>query len=539
MLYANYIRNKMHHLVKSVFASGYPLKIISKFKKKAVGYTIHGKTEIGKNLIPYPYINTTKTTNGVTYTDNGDGSVTVSGTATGYSDFFFKIMSIAPNTTFTFSKNQSDDAANMAFVLRQLDENRALVGTEISLIPTVATHTFTTAENARYIQIACKRYANAECKGTYKPMLELGDTATEYEKYTVYGVGDKTKNLIPYPYANTTKTVNGVTFTDNGDGSITVNGTATANATFYIKTTDKNFKPSSTTLYISGCPAGGSLSTYRMTVSAFKQTESDYTYVVGASDIGNGALLNLTNKDYSQLELSINIFSGTTVNNLVFKPMLELGNTATDYEPYGYKIPLVNRGKNLIPYPYANTTKTVSGVTFTDNGDGSITVNGTATANTWFNLSSKTQNKIYIPKGIYTMSGGSSEETSTVFGLEINVYNGDTKVTSFSTKGNRLTVDTTPYTFTNISAYITIYAGATVNNLVLRPMLEIGDTATDYEPYRAPDTTNVYHTAPLKDGESISYKADSLPELQLYKGENNITADTAVAPSAIDIKYLN
>ena len=39
------------------------------------------------------------------------------------------------------------------------------------------------------------------------------------------------------------------------------------------------------------------------------------------------------------------------------------------------------------------------------------------------------------------MSGGSSEETSTAFGLEINVYNGDTKVTGFSTKGNRLTVD--------------------------------------------------------------------------------------------------
>ena len=407
MLYANYIRNKMHHLVKSVFASGYPLKIISKFKKKAVNYTIHGKTEIGKNLIPYPYMYTTRTVNGVTYTDNGDGSVTVSGTATGYSDFFFKIMSIAPNTTFTFSKNQSDDAANVAFTLRQLDENRALIGTEISLVPTVATHTFTTAENARYIQIACKRYANAECKGTYKPMLELGDTATEYEKYTVYGVGDKTntdyepygykiplvnsgKNLIPYPYSQTTKTVNGVTFTDNGDGTITVSGTATADAWYYIKTVGANFKPDSSTLYCSGCPAGGSSTSYKLSTKAFKQTSTGYTYVVGAVDAGNGAVLDLNNKEYSQLEISVGVFSGTTVNNVVFKPMLELGNTATDYEPY-----------------------------------------------------------------------------------------------------------------------------------------------------RAPDTTNVYHNAQLKDGESISYKADGLPELQLYKGENNITADTAVAPSAIDIKYLN
>lgn len=137
----------------------------------------------GKNLIPYPYMYTTKTENGVTWTDNGDGSVTVSGTATGYSDFIFKIMSIAPNKTFTFSKNQSDDAANIAFILKQLDENRVPVGTEINLIPTVMTHTFNTVENARYIQIACKRYGNAECKGTYKPMLELGDAATEYEPY--------------------------------------------------------------------------------------------------------------------------------------------------------------------------------------------------------------------------------------------------------------------------------------------------------------------------------------------------------------------
>ena len=69
--------------------------------------------------------------------------------------------------------------------------------------------------------------------------------------------------------------------------------------------------------------------------------------------------------------------------------------------------------------------------------------------------------------------------------------------------------------------------------------LELGEEITEYEPYRASDTTNVYHNAQLKDGESINYKADDLPELQLYKGENNITADTAVTPSAIDIKYLN
>lgn len=401
MLYANYIRNKMHNVVKRVFSSGYPLKIISKFNKKAVDYTIHGKTEIGKNLIPYPYMYTTKTENGVTWTDNGDGSVTVSGTATGYSDFIFKIMSIAPNTTFTFSKNQSNDAANIAFMLKQLDENRVPVGTEINLIPNVVTHTFNTVENARYIQIACKRYRNAECKGTYKPMLELGDTATEYEPYTKYGVGD------------------------------------------------------------------------------------------------------------------------------------------LDSESGKYKITLINAGKNLIIYPYAvNMSVTRSGVTFTDNGYGIVTANGTATANISLLLN---KTNITLENGTYTLSGCPEGGGINTYKVYSSLYKGAiTGVNdNISDIGSGATIDTNLTGYNAMRIYIRIMKDTVCNNLVFKPMLCKSETATEYEPYRAPDTTNVYHTTPLKDGESISYKADDLPELQLYKGENNITADTAVAPSTIDIKYLN
>ena len=48
-----------------------------------------------------------------------------------------------------------------------------------------------------------------------------------------------------------------------------------------------------------------------------------------------------------------------------------------------------NCGKNLIPYPYGQTTEVRNGVTFTDNGDGTITVNGTATSNTYFIFNDK------------------------------------------------------------------------------------------------------------------------------------------------------
>lgn len=42
---------------------------------------------MSKNLIPYPYYQTTRTTNGITFTDNGDGTITANGTATANANF--------------------------------------------------------------------------------------------------------------------------------------------------------------------------------------------------------------------------------------------------------------------------------------------------------------------------------------------------------------------------------------------------------------------------------------------------------------------
>ena len=671
MIYANYILNKIKCLPKAVFASGFPLKLKSKFKRNALNYTIHGKTVTGKNLIPYPYVSTTKTVNGITFTDNGDGTITVNGTATANTNFqCSNLSSISmPQGNYILSSGVPDDdaknAVGLAFGYKIGDESRTVLYT------IGGQRTFTLNETAMCDVIIVIRANQTVNNIVFKPMLELGDTATEYEKYTVYGVGDKTKNLLPYPYANTTKTVNGVTFTDNGDGSITVNGTATANATFYIKTTDKNFKPSSTTLYISGCPVGGSSNTYMISVNAYKQTESGHKYIAGASDTGNSAMLNLTNKDYSQLELPIIVFSGTTVNNIVFKPYL-------------INLDDLNDADNILPYPYRETTLTRSGITFTDNCDGSITANGTATARAYFILQ---EGKWLLP-GKYYLSGcpsGGSVKTYFVtgngyaggndtgngivysintdapqtnivlivdsgatvnnlifkpkmipldyepYGYKIPLVNrgknlanceGITSVTakgltieylknedcflingtvtssgvwelkylntkinpgtyySLSTKYVSGTIDKTNATTTtkyaviyfgknntpglstnwldcgldmvnvakenrvNDCNYITrmnfyIESGITFDNYKVKIQLELGSSATDYEPYRAPDTTNVYHTAPLKDGDSISYKADRLPELQMYKGENNITTDTTITPVSIDIRYLN
>ena len=138
------------------------------------------------------------------------------------------------------------------------------------------------------------------------------------------------------------------------------------------------------------------------------------------------------------------------------------------------------QGKNLLPYPYGHTTQTVSGIRFTDNGDGSITINGTAESSAAFNLFVGA-----MPvDGIYTISGltGGSGSSYYIQPFTTDAAHGGV------TDGSR-TYEWTNTVLTRL--VINIAIGATVNNVVVRPMLEIGSAATDYEPYILPTQTDV------------------------------------------------
>ena len=210
-----------------------------------------------------------------------------------------------------------------------------------------------------------------------------------------------------------------------------------------------------------------------------------------------------------------------------------------DSESGKYKITLANAGKNLIIYPYAiDMSATRSGVTFTDNGYGIVTANGTATANISLLLN---RTNITLENGTYTLSGCPEGGGTNTYKVYSALYKGTVTGAkdNISDIGSGATIDTNLTGYNAMRMYIRIMKGTVCNNLVFKPMLCKSETATEYAPYREPYTADIYLTAPLKNGESISYKADSLPELQLHKGENNIYVDTEVKPSAIDVKYLN
>lgn len=132
------------------------------------------------------------------------------------------------------------------------------------------------------------------------------------------GMTRKCANLIPPK--NDIGTISGLSFTNNADGSITVNGTATHN--IYLNLAD--FYNLDGEYYISGCPAGGSIDTYRIIV--------DENNKGNAYDIGEGA--RFTAKKGNVYSILISVLEGVTLTNAVFKPMLNRGTTALPYEPY-------------------------------------------------------------------------------------------------------------------------------------------------------------------------------------------------------------
>lgn len=137
------------------------------------------------------------------------------------------------------------------------------------------------------------------------------------------------KNMIPYPYHTPNiHTTNGITFTVNDDKSITANGTATAQADYYIKT---NLPIRKGRYTLSGCPEGGMIDNkVYYTIQAFGDTL--YVSGNGILDTGSGAEIDAT-EDFIIKRIMIRIAKDTVCDNVIFRPQLEIGGTATAYEP--------------------------------------------------------------------------------------------------------------------------------------------------------------------------------------------------------------
>lgn len=297
----------------------------------------------------------------------------------------------------------------------------------------------------------------------------------------------RSKNLIPHPYPKTTNTANGITFTDNGDGTVTVNGTATNTAEFSLGWANYDLLTKGEKYYISGAPTTDN-SVY-FVLNLYNHTGSGNTYVQSFS--ANKIIDTSTvTKAWNNCSMAIVVRKGTTVSNMVVKPMLEHATTPSAYTPYVKdlsSVKMVTTGKNLILYPYAITSKTENGIRFTDNGDGTITANGTATADTAFKCQTFVDVDKVLPSGNYFASGCPQNGSVNTYTINFAFKYNNIGFSDVIDRGAGVLINA-PNGIEKIYAVIRIKSGTTVENLTFKPMLELGSVASEYEPYVAPTT---------------------------------------------------
>lgn len=256
-----------------------------------------------------------------------------------------------------------------------------------------------------------------------------------------------------------------------------------------------------------GCPSNGSNNTYCIVIYYF---DNDGTSEGAFFDVGNGYII----QDYPKLSIGIVVRKGVTVNNLVFKPMIVEDTTKTygDFEPYvgGKPSPspeypqeiksVVNpviktHGKNLLKATLQ--TNTQNGVTCINNGDGTYTLNGIATALIDMALSTN----FHIENGkMYRMTGWVKNVSGFIY-----LING---------KGDaRDTGDGVTFTYNDVTndlkvIHIVIAKDAIINNVIIKPMIctDINATYDDFEPYQETQATLPYelNAIPVSSGGNVT-----------------------------------
>lgn len=262
----------------------------------------------------------------------------------------------------------------------------------------------------------------------------------------------------------TTQTVNGVTFTVNADGSITVSGTATADA--YLDIGAADLEPGS--YILNGCPANGH--------GGFIYG----SYTTGSAYYDYGSGVTISNDTKQRFSVGMKVNNGSNVPNITFYPMIRLVSIAdATYQPYSNIRPITGRtgtvlgraGKNLLPKlePHSGS---LNGLSYIIADDGTVTVSGTTTAN------------VNIPiHGTYAsvenvFPGLRSKE---LFALNVTV-----RITNPETGANRYTGGAITLADDEFISYVymTWPSGSTYSGQKYYPSITLGHAAPAFEPYQ-------------------------------------------------------
>lgn len=433
-----------------------------------------------------------------------------------------------PNTTYTFSKMPT----NRLFMAETSEENPT-IGTvctnpieSLGEPPKQNYCTLTTTSTAKNLIVTVAylynvSYTLQDIINTSQ--LEEGTTATSYVPYgylpsykKIIKVNNNPVQLLDKSKYGPSETISGVTFTNNGDGSFTINGTSTTQIyASLINTSTTTIRLNTSHKYLlSGCPKEGSSSLFLYV---------DNGGALFGYDTGSGSIGTPT-KTYATITISVS--KNTVINNAIFKPalydltaMYGAGNEPTtvaefrakypnDYYEYNpsqylvsYRKNLVTDGstKNLFDFSkfYKNTYSNVANGVLVEKlsngaiaqGNNGIGNGDNSYSNGWFVPTNyPTSLKIHLKAGTYTLSADYTLleynfGDSTVVGCYLYADNH-----SYASAVTRVKVGETiriqgTYTIEedNYNPVFTLNSGKVrVTNI----QIEEGSTATSYVPYQ-------------------------------------------------------
>lgn len=386
---------------------------------------------------------------------------------------------------FTESINNIDEAENKA--IKNIENSGEHYQEQINTLQ---------QESAHQGEVLDKMNAEVDLKVTQPYLNNKGETHVtnsdngSLKNIVVKGntVQNSTKGLNLINCTGKTTTVNGITMTNNGDGTYTVNGTATDDFDVAVVpyTTKQN-----TYYTLSGCPSGGSETTYYLDPRGYN------------FDTGNGVVIKNPNQDFSNY-IRIIVKKGTTVTNLLFKPMLNEGQTVQPFEPYTGGQPSPNPdypqevkgvseisgkivGSNLINYKKIQNDRIIV------NTDGTLTINGKGGIGISFEAIKPDKDTTYYFRG-EIISGTVDNTTSCIMGNS-NVLSSwiapdkDVKFTILKGQSfNSLWIHDSR-TFTNAKIKIWIskeqtdyqpYTSQPFNHTLSKPLYRLSDSVYDY-----------------------------------------------------------
>ena len=277
----------------------------------------------------------------------------------------------------------------------------------------------------------------------------------------------------------TSGTSNGVTYTINANGTVSLSGTATSDVyiTLFRTTLHSEIIPQGT-YRLTGCPEGGT-NAYMLYVD---QSGSS------AFDFGGGANWTNNNADYA---VAIKVFNGTNVTGKIFYPMIRPA-TITDgtFEPYHdsvedwyWDINAEIGVHQLFDYNKWKSNILISGGTgvFQNNG---VTLTATsadcftAYANNWGNFS-----PISVQEGqSFNLSWGFSGTGSSSEDVYVFNYTSGSVIAKTGATSGSLTF-TIPSGVTQISFRVGIHTSGSVGNYTNILLKRADDTNTDYTSY--------------------------------------------------------